>query len=332
MEHSNNGTKLYFLICGAVLFVLCLFSLRFGTVYIPHKEFFNALLGKGSEVYRIMIFTLRFPEMAACLVAGAGLGMSGVLLQAVTDNKMAGPSLIGVSQGAGFGVIVMLYFFPTLFMFTEVFAFAGAFGAELLIVAVARKNGFSKSAVVLVGLAFGALLSAGISFISLLDSDVLVSYNSFSVGSLANISLNKLAIPSVLILTSFVLSLVIGRKCDILMLGDDVSGCLGEKPSHIRAALMILAGISSASVVSFAGLLGFVGLMAPHISRVFVKENTRTLLFASALTGSSLVMLSHIVSKMAFAPSNVPVGIILSVIGSCFFLGLLLGKGGNKNA
>jgi len=329
---TPRQSPMYFITSGIVLFALCLLSLRLGSVYIPWRDFFTAVFVKDNSTYSLIIHSMRIPETAGALLAGAGLGISGLLLQRVTDNKMASPNLIGVSQGAGFGVMVLLYFFPSLYRVTPVFAFCGAFISVLLITALSRKIGLTRSGVVLVGLAFGSVLSAGISFISMLDSDVLVSYNAFSVGSLSNVPLKQLFVPFVMIMCCFITAMLISEKCDLMMLGDNVASSLGVRVSRTRILLMLLAGLSSGAVVSFAGLLGFVGLMSPHIARFFVKENFKVLLPASAVTGSGLVLLSHIVSKIAFAPSNVPVGIVLSAGGAVFFLVILLLKGDKGNA
>ncbi len=331
-KQRNKSTKLFFISGGIVLVALCLLSLRCGSVYIPLSDFFTALFGKTSTPYGVIIHSVRIPEMLAAVLAGTGLGISGHILQSITDNKMASPNLIGVSQGAGFGVIVLLYFFPSLYVLTPLFAFGGAFLSTLVIIALSRKIGLTTASVILVGLAFSSVLTAGISLISLLDSDVLVSYNGFSIGSLSNIPLKQLTIPFIMISVCFVLSAAMSKKCDMLLLGDEVASALGEKPSSIRVIFMLIASMCSGAVVSFAGLLGFVGLMSPHIARVFVKENSRTLLPASALTGSCLVLLSNLLSKVLFSPSNIPVGIVLSSFGALFFLGILLFRGGKGNA
>lgn len=330
--HRSKRTKRFFITGGIVLIALCLLSLRCGSVYIPFFDFFSSLFRKSDSVYSVIIHSVRIPETASALLSGAGLGISGHLLQNVTDNKMASPNLIGVSQGAGFGVIMMLYFFPSLSPFTPVFAFIGSFASTLIIVALSRKIGFTKANVILVGIAFSSVLSAGISLISLLDSDVLVSYNAFSIGSLTDIPLSRLAIPCVMISICFVLAVMFSKKCDMLLLGDDVAASLGENPSSVRLFFMLLASICSGAVVSFAGLLGFVGLMSPHIARLFVKENSKVMIPACSVTGCCLVLLSHIISKVLFAPSNIPVGIVLSSAGALFFLGILLFKGGKGHA
>ena len=177
----NHPLSLLGLLAHAGLVIaLILLSMRFGSVFIDGKSFLSALLRReGFAAQSAIIYTLRLPRTVAGILAGAGLGLSGVLLQSVTDNKMASPGLIGVNSGAGFAVILALSlpFFPIGLI--PIAAFGGAFLATLAIIAIAGRMGMTKNTVVLSGIAFSAILSAGISLISLLDADVFVSYNAF---------------------------------------------------------------------------------------------------------------------------------------------------------
>lgn len=333
MSKVKTKTSATLIIPGIVLFVLCLLSLRYGSAKLSLKEFFAALGDiKGETPFGVIIYSARLPRLLSGLLAGAGLAVSGTLLQGITDNKMASPNLIGVSSGAGFAVILSLTAFPYLYYFVPLFAFAGAFLATLFIITLSGKIGMTKGTVVLVGLAFSSILSAGISFISLVDSDVLVSYNAFSIGSLSGVSADELVLPFVMILTVFIVSLAISERIDLLSLGDLSAASLGVNVRRTRMFGMLLASASASSAVSFAGLLGFVGLMAPHIARRLVKENMRTLLPASALVGAILVVGADFFGRVAFAPGEMPVGIFMALIGAPFFLCLLLFKGGKDNA
>ena len=174
--------------------------MRFGSVFIDTRSFFSALfLNEDFRAQSVIIYSLRLPRVLTGIVAGAGLGVSGVLLQCVTGNKMASPGLIGVNSGAGFAVILALTVgIP--YVLLPFVSFLGAFFATLAIIAIAGRMGMTKNTVVLSGIAFSAILSAGISLLSLLDSDVLVSYNAFSVGSLAGAELKNIILPAILVL------------------------------------------------------------------------------------------------------------------------------------
>ena len=287
--------------------------------------FFNGLLRRpGYETETAILYFLRLPRMLAGLLAGAGLAVSGVLLQSVTNNALAGPNIIGVNAGAGLCVILCMSFFPSAVYALPPAAFVGAFGTTLLIVALSEKAGASKGTVVLAGIACTALFQAAISFVSVLDPDALVSYSTFSVGGFAGVTTKKLFLPALFILTSLFLALLFSRKINILSLGDGLAGSLGVRARALRVFSLILSSASAAAVVSYAGLLGFVGLTVPHITRKLTGGDlTRQLVFAPML-GGILVIIADLAGRTLFAPSEIPVGILTALTGAPFFLMLLL--------
>lgn len=181
-------------------------------------------------------------------------------------------------------------------------AFLGAFLTTLAIMAIANRVDSSKATVILAGIAVQAVLSAGISFFSLLDTDVLVSYNYFSVGGLSNSSIDLLWLPGTIIFLGLAVSLAFSGKIQLLCLGDSMALSLGVKVKQVRMLCLVCASASAAAVVSFAGLLGFVGLMVPHISRKLAGTQTAPLLAVSAAVGSILVLTADLVGRTAFAP------------------------------
>lgn len=331
MEKIKTKNGFVSITLGIVLFALCLLSLRLGSADISWSDFFKGLCDTKKETpIGVIIYSVRLPRLISSIVAGVGLGISGNVLQCVTGNKMASPGLIGVSSGAGFAVILTLSVAPGLFSFIPLFAFLGAFASTLFIVTVSKKIGMSKGTVVLVGLAFSAILSASISFMSLIDTDVLVSYNAFSIGSLSGLHIEELVLPSLMVAAVFGLCMMLSGKMDMLCLGDMTAHSLGVNVSRVRIFAMLLASASAAAVVSFAGLLGFVGLMSPHIARLFTRENMKNLIPVSALVGAVLVLGADLVGRVCFAPGEMPVGIFMALLGAPFFLCLLLFKGGRN--
>ena len=305
--------------------------MRFGSVFIDSKSFFSALfLKEGFETQSVILYSLRLPRIAAGIVAGAGLGVSGVLLQCVTGNKMASPGLIGVNSGAGFAVILALTVgIP--YAILPFAAFAGAFIATIAIIAIAGRMGMTKNTVVLSGIAFSAILSAGISLMSLLDSDVLVSYNSFSVGSLAGAEIKNLILPAILVFSAVIVSSIFASKLNILTLGAPIASSLGVNVKLMRIFSMLLASVLAGAAVSAVGLLGFVGLMSPHIARALVGPDARRLVPFTALVGADLVLAADLCGRVLFAPGEMPVGVLMALLGAPFFLAILL-KGGQRDA
>ena len=300
-----------------LLAVTVLLGLCFGSVSLSRVL-------AGEETARLILWQLRLPRVAAGVLAGLGLSTAGVLLQTVTSNDLAGPNIIGVNSGAGLAVIGFLTFAPGAGKLLPLAAFLGAFAAALLIAAAAGRMGASRSGIVLIGIAVTTVFNAAISFLSLLDEGVLAQYNHFTVGSLKGVRLEELILPAVLIFAAFLGSLAIGHSLGTLCLGDAAAAALGVRVKALRLTALALAAACAAAVVSFAGLLGFVGLMVPHISRALVGPRPRKLLIASALVGGVLVVLADLLGRGLAAPSELPVGILLSLVGGPYFLILLV--------
>ena len=300
-----------------LLAVTVLLGLCFGSVSLSRVL-------AGEETARLILWQLRLPRVAAGVLAGLGLSTAGVLLQTVTANDLAGPNIIGVNSGAGLAVIGLLTFAPGAGKLLPLAAFLGAFAAALLIAAAAGRLGASRSGIVLIGIAVTTVFNAAISFLSLLDEGVLAQYNHFTVGSLKGVRMEDLLLPAALIGAAFLGSIAIGHSLGILCLGDAAAAALGVQVKALRVTALALAAASAAAVVSFAGLLGFVGLMVPHISRALVGPRPRKLLIASALVGGVLVVLADLLGRVLAAPSELPVGILLSLVGGPYFLILLV--------
>lgn len=307
-----------------LLIIVMAVGLCFGSTPLSVSQITAALLGRGDSAVRLIILQLRLPRVLAGVLAGAGLSAAGVLLQTVTANDLASPNVVGINSGAGLAVIVMLTLFPTASRWLSVGAFLGAFAAAGVILAAGRSVGSSRSGVVLIGIAVTTLLNAVISFLSLLDEGVLAEYNYFTVGSLKAVRLEALGIPWVIVTAATLWAMVLAQRLDVLSLGDAAAAALGIRVKGLRIGAMALAAACAAAVVSFAGLLGFVGLIVPHIARRLVGQKTALLIPASMLLGGILVVLADLLGRTLFAPSELPVGILMSLIGGPYFLFLLL--------
>lgn len=294
-------------------------GLCFGSAPLSLSE-----LAAGEGVARTILLGIRLPRVLAGLLAGIGLSAAGVLLQTVTANDLASPNIIGINSGAGLAVILMLTFAPKAGAFLPLGAFCGAFGAALVILAAGSRLGSSRSGILLIGIAITTLLNAAISFLSLLDEGILAQYNHFTVGSLRSIHLDELLIPGIIIFAGFGAALALSGSLSVLSLGDAAASALGIRVKGLRIAAMACAAACAAAVVSFAGLLGFVGLVVPHIARTLAGEKPARVLPAAALTGGILVILADLLGRTLFAPSELPVGILMSLIGAPYFLILLI--------
>ena len=311
----------------AILIPLLLISMAvglcFGSANISLSQFFSALTGEGDESIRVILWKLRLPRVIAGVLAGVGLSTAGVLLQSVTANELASPNVIGINSGAGLAVMILLSVFPNAGSVLPVGAFLGAFGAAMVILLAANRLGSSRTIILLVGIAITAILNSVISFLSLLNEDALVQYNHFTVGSLQAVRMTDLWMPAIIIVVSFGLSMGLSGRLGVLCLGDHAAAALGVRVKSLRILALGCGAACAAAVVSFAGLLGFVGLVVPHIAKRFVGQQPGKLLPVSALTGAILVLWADLAGRVLLAPSELPVGIFMSLLGAPYFLILL---------
>ena len=242
----------------------------------------------------------------------------------------ASPSTIGVNSGSGFAVMLAMIFFPANSFTLPVFAFCGALITTLLIFFLAALSDSSRTTIILAGITVSSFLSAGINTIKLLNTDITVNLTSFLIGSLSGLTLSRLILPCLCIAIAFFVSLFLAQPLNMLGLGDDIARSLGLRVSLTRFLLLSLASILAGCVVSFAGLLGFIGLIIPHICRRLFGNDARFLLPCSALLGGSFVLLCDLLGRILFSPFELPAGIIMSFVGGPFFLYLLLKKKGGR--
>ena len=329
---KNRGRSSNFRILHAVvaltilLLTLSSLSLRLGSASISTPAFFRALLFRGEYAHSVILYQLRLPRILAAILGGIGLSVSGALLQTVTDNPLAAPNIIGVNAGAGLAVVISLAVSPALLVATALPAFLGAAAASALILAISRALGSSRTSLVLAGMALNAILNAAISLFTLLDTDLLTSYHAFSVGGLAGVGYEKLLFPAIMILTAAIFAFFLAPQLNPLALGDSVAISLGIRARRMRTVAVLLASASAAGVVSFAGLLGFVGLVVPNVARRLVGSSLRRLVPLSALLGANLLLAADLIGRILAAPSELPVGITMSAIGAPFFLWVLFSR------
>ena len=328
---KNN--KLVFTIAVLTFFLSALLSICLGAVNMTILELWQALCsgprGRGGYIF----WYSRLPRTAACLLSGAALAVSGAVIQSVLHNRLASPGIIGVNAGAGLAVTLCCAL--GLFSGWAVAggAFLGAMGAMLLVVSIGRRTGASRTTVILAGVAVNAILNALSEAITTLIPEVAMMSVDFRAGGFASVSHIRILPAAALIGVSLLALLLMRNELDVLALGDDTAKSLGLPVKQMRTLLLALAAMLAGAAVSFAGLLGFVGLIVPHAMRKLVGNDSRLLLPLCVLSGAAFVTLCDTFGRLAFAPYEVPVGIIMSVIGGPVFLALILKrKGGHGHA
>ncbi len=278
----------------------------------------------SSPGVRILLY-VRLPRVCASLLAGAALAVSGILIQAVLHNPLASPNVIGVNAGAGFFTFLTLAFLPQLPQAAPWGAFLGALLATLAVYAVAAAAGAGKLTIILAGVAVSSIFTAGINGVKTFFPDTLYNGSSFLIGGFSGVSLGDIAPAWALILAALLCALLLSRQADVLCLGDETARSLGQNVGAVRFGLILVSCVLAGCAVSFSGLLSFVGLIVPHAARrLFGGASHRVLIAAGSLLGAGFVTLCDLLSRVLFAPYEIPVGILLSLIGGPFFLFLLL--------
>ena len=311
------GVFLLLVLAGAAL------SVMLGSVAIPPAEIASALQGAGAGTHEQIFMNIRLPRTLVAALVGVNLALSGAILQAVMKNPLADPHIIGISSGAGLMGILVMLLKPEAAALVTPAAFVGAMGAALLIYILAWKDGIRPIRIILAGVAVSAFLGAGISALMILYSDRVHSALMWMVGGLSARSWPHVSMLWPYTLGGGALALFASRQLNILQLGDEMAKGVGLAVEQTRLILTAIAALLAASAVSVVGLLGFVGLIVPHAARLMIGSDHRFLLPASALLGAAVVMMSDTLARVAFAPVELPVGIIMAAIGAPFFLFLL---------
>ena len=311
---------------AAVLAGLCL-----GSQPYTLAQLWQALCTCGTDdpVWRVIAF-VRVPRVLAGVLAGAALAVAGVLLQAVLNNAMASPNVIGVNAGAGFFALLAAVVAPAVPGAMQLSSFLGALGCALLVYLLAWRAGLSRTTLVLAGLAVSGMLTAGINALKLLWPEIVSTSPGFLMGGLSGVTTAMLTAALPYLVAGLVLAVFLSVDLNVLCLGEESAAGLGLHVTRTRFAGILAAALLAGAAVSFAGLVSFVGLLAPHIARRLIGTDHRVLIPAAALLGAAFVVGCDIAARLLFAPFELPVGILLSLIGGPFFLSLLLHHKGGR--
>jgi len=305
-------------------------SLCLGAVPISLSELIRAIQNGPNDMAGWIFWYSRLPRTAACLLAGAALSTSGAVIQSVLANKLASPSIIGVNAGAGLAVTVTCALGAVSGWIVSGVAFGGALAATLLVVYVAEKTGASRTTVILGGVAVNAFLNALSEAVVNLSPDAGMWSSDFRVGGFGSVAAARLFPAGVLIAAALALLLLLCNELDVLALGEETAVALGLSVKKMRTLFLILAALLAGATVSFAGLLGFVGLIVPHAVRKMAGSESRKVLPLCILSGAGFVTVCDLLARVMFAPYELPVGILMSILGGPFFLMLLVKRRGGR--
>lgn len=338
---TGKRTLEYVIILLAILILLIIIAASVGAARISLKETalimlsfipgVNNLIDNASIDSQnfIIISQIRLPRIALSIFVGVALASAGVIFQGLFRNPMADPYVIGVSAGAAFGATIGLLFVGGSgvagISVTALFALCGALATTFLVYNIARIRGkIQVVTLLLAGIALSAMLSAMTSFIMIFRVHDMAKVIFWVMGGLTAASWAKFNILAPVVIILVVASGFFMRDLNVLSLGDERAAQLGVETEKVKKILLVMASLIAAVAVSMSGIIGFVGLITPHILRLIVGPDHRVLYPASAVAGGIVLLASDTIARTALMPREVPVGIITSIIGVPFFLYLLV--------
>jgi iron complex transport system permease protein len=325
VKHNEmDGRKIMLLF---VLAILCLASFIISVVKGSHNltfiEVMKALFIEKDSVSHQIVWNIRLPRTLIAGIVGMCLALSGAILQGVMRNPLAAPNIIGVSSGAGLMAFIILIIFPNYYYLVPAGAFVGALLATLLIYMLAWKNGVQPMRMILAGVAVSSLLGAGINALMIFYPERVIGTVDFLVGGLSARTWPHFHMLWPYAVIGIIMTLLFPQKLNILMLGDEIATGLGVNVERTRMMFIAIAALLAGSAVSVVGLLGFVGLIVPHTARLIIGSDYRYLFPATAILGAAVVMACDTIARLVLDPVEIPVGIIMALLGAPFFLYLL---------
>lgn len=340
--NANKKNGIFYLFSALLIVMLMILGSKLGSTEIAFKDVLEVLLSKIGIVsdnninksVEMIILELRLPRMLLALAVGGGLAICGVAMQAVTQNVLADPYILGVSSGAAFSITIAHLIIPTsavlLSAFVPAFAFLGAMTAMYLVYQIGGTR--SSNQLILAGMAISIMLNAMTNFVIhfLPDSSVLKNITMWMWGSLASARWNNITVPifaSVIVLMFFV---YMSRQFNIISLGSETAASLGSDVRKMRKITMLLVAFLTGILIASSGLIGFIGFIIPHAIRMIKGSDHRGLLKRAYVVGGIFLLSMDILARTLLPPREIAVGIFSAFLGGPFFIWLLYIKSKGK--
>ncbi len=337
-KKRKHWRKIIFLLL-ATLAITIIFSTSIGAVKIPFWDVLklvtnripilsNLIEVEDVATWETIILMVRLPRVLVAGLVGFALATSGTIFQGLLKNPMADPYIIGISSGASLGAALVfsfnLNFSYANFNTLPLFAFIGALLTGFLVYYLARKGGkVPVATLLLAGIAVSSFLSAIVSLLMFFNDESLNQIVYWMMGSLASASWSEFHMIWIYILPGFLASFFLAREINLMLLGEDSAQSLGVEIEKLKQLLLVVASLLAGAAVAVSGIIGFVGLIIPHITRLLVGPDHRILIPASALGGAIFLVATDTLARTLLAPTELPVGIITALFGAPFFLYLL---------
>ncbi|WP_409340886.1 FecCD family ABC transporter permease [Paenibacillus sp. MBLB4367] len=323
LEH-NKTKGVTIGITFVLLAIAIILSIGLGSVRFSPIEIVTALVGKGGDVSDTILWDIRIPRVTLAVLIGINLALSGALLQAVMHNPLADPGLTGVSSGAAVAVLFILLVVPTYSSWIPLFAIVGGSAAAIMVYALAwKKRGITPIRVILSGVAVNSVFGGIIALLSILYSDKLPAALQWLNGSMSGKGMGDVTVMLPYSVVGWIAALFCIRQANVLRLGEQAALNLGENINRIRLVLSFIAVYLAAVSVSTVGMVGFVGLVVPHMARMLVGSDYRNMIPMSIGLGALVLLTADTIGRSLFAPLDIPAGIVMAVAGGPYFLYLM---------
>ena len=348
LKNKKKRNTIVILAMAVTVLVVAVACLFVGSSNMSFQEALDALLGGGTNAQSRIIWRIRVPRVLAAIIAGAGLSVAGLVMQTTLSNSMASPSTLGVSNAAVFGANLSIIAFAGGFLTTgnnpqsfdvganpyatSALAFAFSALSVLLILGLCTLRSFSPNVVVLAGMAIGSVWTAATTILQFYATDVgLSAAVIWSFGDLGRATYRTDAIMAIVVALGCVYFMLMSWKYNALLSGEATAKTMGIRVEGLRFASLLLASIITAACVSFLGVIGFVGIICPHVTKKLLGQDHRVTLPVSCLMGSLLLLLADTLSRSMGSGSALPVGAITSLLGAPFFIAIIFGKKGGHH-
>lgn len=306
-----------------LLILLIIISVAVGAVKIPLKEIIAILLGRGDATYSTILINLRLPRILEAMAVGLGLSVSGAFFQGLLNNPMADPYILGISSGAALGATISMALGLGM-LGTEFFAFVTALMTIYVVISLSKRGPrMSMTTMLLTGVAVSAFLSAIISLMMFFNNHKLASIVFWMMGGLNLVSWKQVAVSLPIILIGSSIMYVFSREMNAIIMGEETAEHLGVNIEKVKNIILLCGSLVTAVAVSVSGIIGFVGLIIPHITRLLVGPDNRILVPFSAIFGAIFLVFADTLSRTIIQPIEIPIGIITAIFGGPFFLYIL---------
>lgn len=308
-----------------VLLLIAVAAVMLGTLHLSPTDVVQGMLGQGTPMQVTVVRQLRMPRVVLAALVGAGLGSAGAALQGATRNGLAEPYLLGVSGGAAVGAVLAVALHAPAPL-VPVAGFAGALAAVALTLMVARAAGGhgDPRIVLMAGVVVGAFANAAIMVaLANVDASVIRGALWWMMGSVADANWTQVRMLAPYVVVGVATLVFLGRAIDVLALGEDAAAGMGVDVARLSIAVYVAAALLAAGTVAAAGLVGFIGLLVPHLVRMAGARTHRAVIGGAALAGAALVVAADLVARVALPPAELPLGAVTAIIGVPFFLARL---------